>query len=109
MLAKQYRLPAQTRLYSSTTSTSPLFTMKVSNNTLDVSRFGFVVSKRVDKRAAMRNRIKRVLRSCIEELHERITGGYDILFFLKAELLEKNRDSVYNEVHRVLGKNNLLQ
>lgn len=81
MLSREYRLPATTKLSHAQYARTPYFAVKYAQNNLQVSRFAFVVKKTVDKRAVVRNRIRRVLRSCIEELIREIVPGYDMLFF----------------------------
>src|SRR2546430_17218642 len=99
MLQKKYRLPAATRLSHPTAFSTPTFFLKVSRNNLTQSRFGFVVRKSVDKRAVARNRIRRLFRSCIEEMLAEIPSGNDFLFLLKGRILEMKREDLYNEVH----------
>jgi ribonuclease P protein component len=108
MLHKQYRLPATTRLGNATTFTTHLFILKVKKNDLTHNRFGFVVRKTVDKRATERNRIRRVFRSCIEEMLPQFSLGHDMLFLLKRPILEMERDALYNEVHSFFREKHLL-
>ena len=109
MLQKQYRLPAAIRLKTIASFSQPTFVLKIGKNDLPYSRFGFVVSKAVDKRATTRNRIRRVFRSCIEALFADITPGKDMLFFLKVSILEKKREDLYNEVRVFLKEQHLIQ
>lgn len=109
MLQKQYRLPGAVRLISPSSYTSPTFFVKISKNELGYSRFGFVVRKTVDKRATVRNRVKRVFRSCIEEMQPDIKTGFDILFLLKNRALEIRRVDMYNELQLFLKEKQLLQ
>ena len=109
MLQKQYRLPGAVRLTSTSSFRSSIFLLKVSSNGLKHSRFGFIVRKTVDKRATVRNRIRRVFRSVIEEMQQTIKPGYDMLFFLTGQLLEMKREALYNELHEFLKEKNYLQ
>lgn len=109
MLDKQYRLPAAVRLTSPKSFSTQTFFLKISKNGLDESRFGFVVRKAVDKRAVKRNRIRRVFRSCIEEMLPEIQKGYDMLFLLKDKILEKKREDLYNELHAFFQEKKLLR
>lgn len=77
-------------------------------NGLTYNRFGFVISKKVDKRAVVRNRSKRLLRSCIEEVVGRLVGKYDMLFIINKNLTEKSRDDIMIEVVSVLKSARLL-
>ena len=86
---------------------SSLFDLKVGENGKDLNRFAFVVSKKIDKRATTRNRIKRKFRSCIENNFENIEKGYDFLFIIRKNILEENycesiiallkKEKLYNE------------
>ncbi|MBD3208700.1 MAG: ribonuclease P protein component [Candidatus Nealsonbacteria bacterium] len=71
MLPKKHRLRRQRdfreTLKSGRTLKEKFLILKARNNHLGYSRFGVVVSKKVSKTAVARNRIKRVLRSVIEE------------------------------------------
>src|SRR6185369_16079111 len=107
MLQKQYRLPAAVRLKSPSSFTTQTFFLKVSKNDQSVSRFGFVVRKTVDKRATVRNRIRRVFRSFIEDMQQELAPGYDMLFFPKALILEMKREALYNELHEFLKEKQL--
>ena len=109
MLQKQYRLPAATRLRNSLSFISPLFSLRVSNNNLEYSRYGFLVKKTVDKRATVRNRIRRLFRSCIEEMLGEIKAGQDMLFILNNKIVEMKREDLYNEVHSFFKEKHLLQ
>lgn len=87
MLKKKYRLPLRQPLSSPIAIHSLSIIIKYAPNTLPISRFGFVVSKRVDKRAVVRNRLKRSVSYCIEEQMTRIQSGYDFVFVLKPDAL----------------------
>lgn len=108
MLPKQHRLPASTRLAHPQTFRSVSFTARIIHNKSLPSRFGFVISKSVDKRATARNRIRRLLRSCIEEMLPIVQDGYDILFFPQSTILEIKRDDLYNEVHTFFKEKHVL-
>ena len=109
MLQKQYRLPAATRLRNSLSFTSPYFSLRVSPNGLSFNRYGFVVKKAIAKRATVRNRIRRLLRSCIEEMQTEMVPGKDMLFMLNGKIVEKKREDLYNEVHSFFKEKQLLQ
>ena len=47
------------------------------------SRFGFVVSNKIDKRATRRNGLKRRLRAVIGEQLEKIKPGFDLVILVK--------------------------
>lgn len=83
---------------------------KSRKNGLEESRFGFVVSTKISKRAVVRNRIKRLLRQSIHQNLDKIKSGFDIVFFTrpgveKYDKLEKIEPLVLNN----LAKLNLLK
>ena len=109
MLQQHHRLPGAIRLISPRSFNTTLFFLKVGKNDIQQSRFGFVVRKTVDKRATTRNRVRRVFRSCVEEMLEEIKPGYDMLFLLKGHILEMKREELYNELHAFFKEQQFLQ
>jgi len=53
--------------------------LKVKKNKSKKLRFGFVVSKKISKKAVVRNKIKRRLREVIKERIKKIDKGLDII------------------------------
>lgn len=109
MLPKIYRLPAKVKLKQSTFLKTSLFTLKISGNHLPNNRYGFIVKKSIDKRAVIRNRLRRVLRSCIEEMLENIKTGSDMLFFVEKGIIDRKRDEIYKELNVLLAEKGLLK
>ncbi len=64
-------------------SYSPLLTVKYYPNRLPVSRFGFVISTKIDKRAVVRNRTKRQVREVIRLRLANVRTGMDIVIIMK--------------------------
>ena len=108
MLPREYRLPASTRLVRARFTKTGTFGMKYGENNLGVSRFAFVVKKSVDKRAVVRNRIRRLFRSCIEEMREQIVQGYDMLFFLEKGIMEIKREDLYRHIKSFFIERHLI-
>ncbi len=109
MLPQQNRLPAVTRLRQPRFRKTLLFSVKFSQNNLPLNRFGFVVRKTVDKRAVIRNRIRRVFRSCLEEQLGNIVVGQDMLFFLEKGIIETSRAQLCQKVNQFLTEEKLLK
>lgn len=61
-----------------------------------------IVSKKIDKRAVERNRLKRLIRSCLEDMQIKLKPGYDMLFILRKEALGKKRTQLYQEVESAM-------
>lgn len=103
MLQKQFRLPASVRLFHAKTLFTPYFTVKVAPNTDQGNRFGFIVSKKIDKRAVGRNRLKRRFRANIEQLKDGLIGNHDFLFLLKKEAVDQTTKDLHSEITRILS------
>ena len=108
MLSREYRLPATTKLFHAHYAKTEIFAVKYTTNNLPVSRFAFVVRKTVDKRAVVRNRIRRVFRSCIEEQLTQIVPGYDMLFFLEKGIINKQQPELCEELQQFLQQKHLI-
>jgi ribonuclease P protein component len=59
---------------------SPEITLKLEKNSLQLSRFGFVVSTKTSKKATQRNKIKRRARAVIIQEWPHVHEGYDVVF-----------------------------
>ena len=53
--------------------------LKINNNNLEQSRFGFIVSKKISRKAVVRNRIKRRLREIVRANLADIKKGVDVV------------------------------
>lgn len=108
MLQKKYRLKP-VLLRSSRSFSTPYFNLKVAKNNLEVSRFAFVVSKKVDNRATVRNYVKRKIRSNIEEMFDKINTGNDFIFYPKESSIKASRDQVRGEIKKLFEENQFLK
>jgi ribonuclease P protein component len=109
MLNKTYRLPASAKFRKANFYKTSGFSLRIVNNNLENSRFGFIVKKTVDKRAVARNRIRRVFRSCIEEMLESIQSGHDMLFSLEKGIIDKKQEIICLEIQNLLKEKKLLK
>jgi ribonuclease P protein component len=73
--------------------------LKALPNTLDTSRFGFVVSSRLGK-AVVRNRVKRRLRE-IARLTQ-VSSGWDIILIARVPAAEADYKSLEKSVRKLL-------
>jgi ribonuclease P protein component len=81
----------------------PLFNIYIFQNKEEKARFGFVVSKKIDKRAVIRNKTKRVLRAAAKGFLKRLTGK-DIIVISKKSLTFKEREIVEKEFEEIFNK-----
>ena len=103
MLKRENRLSRIARKIDDKKYFSPLFNVRISDNKDGKVRFGFVVSKRIDKRAVVRNRTKRVLRNVAEEFINELKGK-DIIVVAKKSLTFKEKIEVTREFKNIFNK-----
>lgn len=71
--------------------------LSVMPNGLDHNRYGFVTSKVLGK-AVIRNRVRRLLREAVRQLHPRLKPGLDIVLVARPSLVGKP----FSAVQRIL-------
>ena len=103
MIPRLNRLPS-TRLIHSQVITVSLFTLRFTKNTLYYPRFAFVVSKRIDKRAVVRNRLKRLLREIAHTYMLEKKVSVDLLFIVKKNFIELSRGELEAIVKQALDQ-----
>ncbi len=113
MLAKQYRLQKDKDLKlvfknGKAFSAGFLF-LKLKKNNLQVSRFGFIVGKRISKKAAIRNKIKRRLREIIRKNLDNIKSEFDIVIWVKPVIADKNYQEIEQDIKELLKKSRLIK
>lgn len=74
-----------------------------------VSRFAFVVSTRIDKRAVARNRIKRLLRESVRHLLPQINTGFDVIILVKAPYPKVTQREMEDSLRQILILAQLIQ
>lgn len=84
---------------------SPIFGLV----TLDIrsegeSRFGFVISKKISKKAVVRNKIRRLLAESVRVNLKNIKKGYLVLFLVKKEIIGMKFGEVETEVKRMFER-----
>lgn len=107
MFAKKFRLSSNRKIFALKTIPTPLFILRIAKNNLFYNRYGFVVSKKVDKRAVVRNRLRRQFRSLLEEKNLQLPQGFDFLFSLRKEIALQKRSEMEKQLSDVLRKLNL--
>lgn len=86
MLSRKFRLPPDESFAGARTTATRFFLLKSKKQDLGFSRFGFVVSKKVDTRAVVRNRLRRKLATIVSATQA--DAGYDMLIIAKKDALE---------------------
>lgn len=83
--------------------------IKLVKNSLNVSRFGFLIGIKVSKKSTVRNKIKRRLRESVRLKLKRIKPGFDIVVFVRPEIAEKNYWEIDKAVEKIFEKAKLLK
>lgn len=79
---------------------SPLFRLVWRKNGLTHSRFGFICSKAVSKRAVVRNRLRRRSREWYRKQPELFLSPVDLALILKKDAVKATRAAFYEELER---------
>jgi len=87
---------------------SPLMALHVLAETEGVARLGLVVSRKVDKRAVGRNRIKRVVRESFRQMRSQLQpGGYVLL--ARAGAKQADNAQLRQTLERLFARAGVLQ
>lgn len=109
MFKKEKRLASFVRLSNPSVFHTPFFTVKIAENGSVQNKFGFIVTKKIDKRATFRNRIKRKVRAILENEDKNLKQGFNFLFFVKKEAMDVTSDKITNVLNDILKKRNLFK
>ena len=107
MFKKLHRLPGGVKV-AGLSFNSQYYALRLGRNDLKVSRFGIIVSRKIDKRATARNRIKRRIRFCLDKNFKNIVPGFDLLFIAKKYALGKTTDEICKNIEGDLTKLKIL-
>ncbi len=83
--------------------------IKFRKNQTKVNRFGFIVSKKVSKKAVKRNQIKRRLREVVRKNINDYQKGYDVAFIALPGLGNADFKEIKNVVLKLLKKSKILK
>ena len=114
MLPKKYRLPLRTEL-NRLKKTGQIyqgnffgFLMTSQTPSLDNSRFAFIVSNKIDKKAHHRNHLRRWLSAVIWLLASEIKPGFDGVFLAKKTAAQADYSQIENDVKKIFRKAKLI-
>jgi len=82
-----------------------LMVIKALPNGLDISRYGFSVSRRVGK-AVVRNRVRRLFREILRQIT--LQAGWDIVFIARAPISRVSYADLEKSVRGLLARAGLL-
>jgi ribonuclease P protein component len=83
--------------------------LKIFKNNLKISRFGFIVSRKISKKANIRNKIKRQISEIIKLELPKIEKGFDIILLTKPGIEKINFKKIKENLKKILRKANLLK
>jgi len=83
--------------------------LKLRKNGLEISRFGFILSKKISKNATVRNKIKRRLREIIRKKLNDIKPGFDVVIGTKIGVIDKSYPEMKRQVEELLKKSKLIK
>jgi len=83
--------------------------IKLRENNQEKTRFGFVVSKKVSRKAVKRNRIKRILREQVRKRINMINGNWDIIIIAKLGISDLNSLEVGMVIEKSLRKIGIIK
>ncbi len=78
--------------------------LKIKKNNLNISRFAFIVSQKVSKKAVIRNKIKRWLREAVRTNLVRIISGVDCILTASPGIEIKNFKEAEETVSKIFNK-----
>jgi len=112
MLPKENRLKKKKdfeKLFKEGKSFSEKFlVLKINKNNLNNNRFGFIVSKKISKKAVARNKIKRQLREIVRKEINNYQKGFDVAVIALPGIESKNFEEMSQALERILKKIKIL-
>lgn len=83
-------------------------TLKYSRNDRELTRFGIVISAKVSKKAVVRNKIRRRLRTSLGRRLDSIRPGFDAAIMVRKDAIGMGYKELDAAVERLLEKSGLL-
>jgi ribonuclease P protein component len=109
MFKRENRLVSGVSFKNSYLFATPEFVLKEVKNGLPINRFGIIVSKKIDKRAVVRNKVKRIFRTVLADLDKKMKKGHDILIIVKKGILNKAKEEISLILENVVVKSNFIE
>lgn len=108
MLPRSHRLPSSVRLTKAQTVTSPYFLLKYVDNAEKKTRLSVIISKKVEKTAVGRNRLRRLFQTIFQKHLPTLRPGVDMLHIALPLSREVTKDVLEKELISVWQKKNLV-
>ena len=78
--------------------------LKILENGSEISRFGFIVSKKISKKAVIRNRIRRIMREVIDRRKGEIKKGSDFILIALPGIEKRDFSEIEEVIDKLLSK-----
>lgn len=113
MLPKEYRLKKKKDfekvLKGRNLLAKNFLILKTVKNDLKTVRIGVVVSRKVSKKAVIRNKTKRRLREAAGANIKKIKPGYDLIFFTKKGIEKESFSEIKKDVEKLITRAKLFK
>lgn len=83
--------------------------LKIKKNNLRKNRIGFLISKRISKKAVLRNKIKRRLKTVVEQRIKNFLKGLDLVFIGFPGIEKKKIAEIEKLVEKIFIKAKILK
>ncbi len=87
---------------------SGFLVLRFVRNNEDKTRVGFVCSKKISKKAVVRNKIRRRMKQAVRKQHVFLKKGYDIVFFARPAITNKDFWDIEKDIGQILKDAKLL-
>jgi len=105
MLPKKFRLTSDKDIKLVYKTGKPFltkfFNFKFKKNSLEENRFCIIISNKVDKRAVIKNKIKRQISEIIRLNMKKIRKGYDVTIVVKNNIINKDTKKIICDYHEI--------
>lgn len=82
---------------------SPIFGVLVFKKEDEVVKFGFIISKKISKKAVDRNKIKRRMSEILRKNLDKFESGTRMIFLVKREILDKKIEEIEKEISKLIS------
>lgn len=83
--------------------------LKMIKNNLENSRFAFIVTQKVSKKATLRNKVKRRLRELVRLKLKKIKKGLDFILLAKPGIEKKDFQEVDEALNKLFKKTEIIE
>ncbi len=83
--------------------------VKIVKNQLDFNRFGFSINLKVDKRAVIRNLLKRKLKGILINIEKDFKKGFDCVIIVLSEIKQASDEEIKNDLINIFKSLNLFK